>query len=105
MPPAIGTYNEFAPRNIVATISGLPHVMEYLPDDVLKQKMNWSDRKFFWTILFMQHREWANKYYNDVLDFHHAKPKVNPKSKMINITDDWLDKLRAFDYETKGSQK
>ena len=72
--------------------------MQYLPDELLKDKMNWSDRHFLWTVLFNVHTEWAEGYYKKVMEFHHSKPKVNPKTKMINITDDWLAKLSAFDF-------
>ena len=51
-PPAIGTYPEFAPRNVVDEIRHVEAVTKYLPDDCFKPKMHWSDRQFFWTILF-----------------------------------------------------
>ena len=36
------------------------------------------------------------------MEHHHAQPKINPKSRMINITDDWLKLLSDFDFKTKG---
>ena len=75
--------------------------MDYFPDELRSDKLNFSDRHFMWTIIFNQHKEWADKYFKEVMDFRHSVPKVAPTEKMITVTDDWLQKLKAFDYSTK----
>ena len=80
-------------------------VRQYLPDELFRENAFWCDRRYFWKVLFHAHGAWANKYYRQVMDFHHSKPKVNPKTKMIKITDDWLAKLREFDFTSKNGKK
>ena len=80
----------------------LEGVMDYLPDELLNPKYIFGDRHFFWAVVFSQHPDWANEYHHQVMEHHHALPKVNPKSRMIKITDDWLKLLQDFDYKTKG---
>ena len=36
------------------------------------------------------------------MDYRHSLPKIAPTEKMITVTDDWLKKLKAFDYMTKS---
>ena len=100
-PPAISKYPEFAACNVIPLIKHVPEVMDYFPDELRSDKLNFSDRHFMWTIIFNQHKEWADKYFKEVMDFRHSVPKVAPTEKMITVTDDWLQKLKAFDYSTK----
>ena len=101
-PPAIGKYPEFAPVIVVPLIRYEVHLMEYLPDDLKNEKLNFSDRHFLWTVIFDQHKEWGDKYFKEVMDYRHSLPKIAPTEKMITVTDDWLKKLKAFDYMTKS---
>ena len=101
-PPAIGKYPEFAACNVVPHIRNVAELMEYFPDEFQRDKLNFSDRHFMWTVIFNQYKEWGDKYFKEVMDFRHSQPKVAPTERMLTVTDDWLQKLKAFDYSTKN---
>jgi hypothetical protein len=76
--------------------------MEYLPDHITNKTLNFHDRHFIWTVIFNTHKAWGDKYFKEVMDYHYSKPKIAPTEKMITVTDDWLKKLKEFDYMTKN---
>ena len=62
--------------NVIPLIQHEEQVMEYFPDEFKRDKLNFRDRHFMWTIIFDQHKEWGDKYYKEVMDFHFKLPKV-----------------------------
>jgi hypothetical protein len=98
---AVTKYDEFAPRNLREFIIADEELMLYLPDNIKAEKFSFADRVFFWTVMFHVRGEWSRDYYNKVLDHHH-RSKIIVKKPLITVSEDWLQKLQAFDFQSKS---
>jgi len=63
----------------------------------------YPDRDFFWEIVFTCEEEWAGKYFKKVMDVRMAAKPINiNEAKVVKVSERWMDKLVAFDYQSKG---
>jgi hypothetical protein len=72
---AILKYHEFSPARVINLIRRDLDLMQYFPDELLEPKTTFNDRVFTWSVLFAKRPDWANAYYDEVIDFHHKHPK------------------------------
>ena len=72
---AILKYHEFSPARVINLIRRDLDLMQYFPDELLEPKTTFNDRVFTWSVLFAKRPDWANAYYDEVIDFHHKNPK------------------------------
>ena len=74
--------------------------MAYFPDEIKKPGTLFSDRIFTWTILFAIRPEWAQAYYDEVIEWHNRRPIKVAKSEIV-VSEKWLAELAKFDFLSK----
>ena len=60
------------------------------------------NRDFVWDIIFSVIPSWGNQYCDEVMAQRFAKPeKIFDDSKIIKVSDEWMEKLKFYDFKSK----
>ena len=98
---AILKYHEFAPSKVLPIIKRDDDLMKYFPDELFSPKCCFNDRVFTWSVLFAKKKEWANAYYDEVVNFHNKSPMKVVKKNEITISEEWMKDLMMYDFVSK----
>ena len=96
-------YAEYAVKNVWHLVRNAEEIQEYMPLDEMRLG-RFPDKQWFWGVCFTLIPAWARSYDKKVKDIRASQNKVNirDETKLIRVSDKWLDDLRRYDYKSRG---
>ena len=75
-------WNDWAVKNVWHLVRHQGDLRMYLPAEEMDEGFH-PDREFFWGVVFTQQPQWANEYYDRVIDKKRREVVENPNNKKI----------------------
>ena len=73
----------------------------YVPAESLDSNY-FHDSEWLWGVIYALKKEWALDYYEGVLNYRNKSKIVGRADKVLQLSQDWIDKLAKYDYKSSS---
>ena len=97
--PVVKGWIEFQCKVLWARVKDDIVLRNYVPAETLDANY-FHDSDWLWGVIYTVKKDWAIKYYEEVLNNRNRSKVSGRPDKVLQLSQEWIDKLAKFDYKS-----